>query len=127
MTRYLTLILTLLMTPVAADDYRSYREAYGGVNWPNTITSAERCQQRVAEVVRQFGFTDAEVGASQWTGEPDLRVKDQTQHYRIAFSCDPRKRIVTIDIAGEQSQTGSAGNLLDRLLRVFHCAVSLAA
>ena len=119
MTRYLTLILTLLMTPVAADDYRSYREAYAGVNWPNSITSAEQCQQRVAEVVSQFGFTDAEVGTSQWTGEPDLRVKDQTQHYRIAFSCDPRKRIVTIDIAGGQNQTGSAGNLLDRLIEFF--------
>ena len=116
MTRHLTLILALLMTPAAADDYR---EAYAGVNWPNSITTAEQCQQRVAEVVRQFGFTDAEVGTSQWTGEPDLRVIDQTQHYRIAFSCDPRKRIVTIDIAGDQNQTGSAGNLLDRLIESF--------
>ena len=119
MTRYLTLILALLMTPVAADDYRSYREAYAGVNWPNSITSAEQCQQRVAEVVSQFGFTDAEVGTSQWTGEPDLRVIDQTQHHRIAFSCDPPKRIVTIDIAGDQNQTGSAGNLLDRRIESF--------
>ena len=113
------MILALLMTPAAADDYRSYREAYAGVNWPNSITTAEQCQQRVAEVVRQFGFTDAEVGASQWTGEPDLRVKDQAHHYRIAFSCDPRKRIVTIDIAGERNQTGSVGNLLDRLMESF--------
>ena len=60
MLRRVALILTLLMTPAAADDYRGYREAYGGVNWPNTITSAEQCQQRVADVVRQFGFTDAE-------------------------------------------------------------------
>jgi hypothetical protein len=46
-------------------------------------------------------------------------VRDQTHHFRIAFSCDPKKRIATIDIAGDQDQTGSAGNLLDRLINSF--------
>jgi hypothetical protein len=115
-----TLILALLMTSAMADDYRSFREAYAGVDWPNSITTTEQCQRRVADVVARFGFTDSEVGISQWTGGPDLRVKDQTQHFRIAFSCDPKKRMVTIDIAGDQNQTGSAGNLLDRLMDTFN-------
>jgi hypothetical protein len=114
-----TLILALLMTSVAADDYRSFRDAYAGVDWPSSITSTEQCQRRVADAVAQFGFTNSDVGTSRWTGEPDLRVRDQTHHLRIAFSCDPRKRMVTIDVAGEQDQTASAGSLLDKLIDFF--------
>lgn len=61
MSRHVTLILALLVTPAAADDYRSYREAYAGVNWPNSITSTAQCQRRVADLVAQFGFTNSEV------------------------------------------------------------------
>ena len=53
-----TLILALLTTSAAADDYRSYREAYAGIDWPNSITSTEQCQRRVVDIVARFGFAD---------------------------------------------------------------------
>jgi hypothetical protein len=116
MLRHATLILALVMTSAAADDYRSYRQAYGGVAWPNSMTSTEQCQRRVVDVVARLGIIDAEVKMSSWTGNPDFRLKDQSRHFRIAFGCDPRKRIVTIDIVGEENQVGSAANLLNRLI-----------
>jgi hypothetical protein len=116
MFRHVTLMLALLMTSAAADDYRSYREAYAGVSWPNSITSTAQCQKRVADLVAQFGFTNSEVKTSPWTGDPDLWVKDPTRHFRIAFGCDPRKRLVTINVDSEQNQVGSAADLLDTLI-----------
>jgi hypothetical protein len=114
-----SLILALLTASAAADDYRSYREAYAGIDWPNTITSTEQCQRRVVDIVARFGFADPEVNTSKWTGNPDFRVKDQTRHFRITFDCDPKKRIVTINIVGGANQVGSAANLLDRLINSF--------
>jgi len=114
-----TLILALLTTSAAADDYRSYREAYAGIDWPNSITSTEQCQRRVVDIVARFGFAGPEVNTSKWTGNPDSRVKDQTRHFRITFDCDPSKRIVTINIVGGENQVGSAANLLDRLINSF--------
>jgi hypothetical protein len=116
MLKDVALILALLMTSAAADDYRSYREAYAGVNWPGSVTSTEQCQQRVADVVARFGFTDAEFKTGRWTGDLNLWVKDQKHHLRIAFGCDPRKRMVTIDIDSWEGQTGSAADLLDTLI-----------
>ena len=116
MLKRVALILALLMTSAAADDYRSYREAYAGLNWPSSIASTEQCQQRVADVVARFGFTDAEVKTGRWNGDPNLWVKDQKRHLRIAFGCDPNKRIVTIDIDAWEGQTGSAADLLDTLI-----------
>ena len=114
-----TLILALLTASAAADDYRSYREAYAGIDWPNSITSTEQCQRRVVDLVARFGFADPEVTTSKWTGNPVFRVKDQTRHFRIIFDCDSRKRILTINIVGEENQVGSAANLLDRLINSF--------
>lgn len=119
MSKQVALIFALLMTSAAADDYRSYREAYAGVDWPNSIASAEQCQQLILSVVRQFGLTGAEVKTSRWTGEPALWVKDQTHHFSVTFSCDSTKRIVTIDVDGLQNQTGAASSLLDRLINSF--------
>jgi hypothetical protein len=116
MTGHLALILALLMTSAAADDYRSYREAYGNVNWPSSIASAEQCQQRILDVVKQFGFTGSEVKTSRWTGEPALWVKDQTHHFGIVFSCDSGKKMITVDVDGWKGQTGPASALLDRLI-----------
>jgi len=113
------LIFALLTASAAADDYRSYREAYAGVDWPNAITSTEQCQRRVLDIVARFGFADPEVNTSKWTGNPVFRVKDQTRHFRITFDCDPGKRIVTINIVGEENQVGSAANLIDRLINSF--------
>ena len=76
MSRHVTLILALLVTPAAADGYRSQREGYSGAKWPNSITSTAQCQRRVADLVAQFGFTNSEVKTSPWTGDPDLWVKD---------------------------------------------------
>ena len=67
MLKRVMLILTLLVTSAAADDYRSYRQAYAGVNWPSSVTSTEQCQQRVADVVARFGFTDAEFKTDRGT------------------------------------------------------------
>ena len=50
MFRRVGLILALMMTSAAADDYRSYREAYAAV-MTNSITSAEQCRRRVDDVV----------------------------------------------------------------------------
>ena len=72
--------------------------------------------RRVADLVAQFGFTNSEVKTSPWTGDPDLWVKDPTRHFRIAFGCDPRKRLVTINVDSEQNQVGSAADLLDTLI-----------
>ena len=47
MSKQVALIFALLMTSAAADDYRSYREAYAGVDWPKSIASAEQCQQLI--------------------------------------------------------------------------------
>ena len=91
MFRRVGLILALMMTSAAADDYRSYREAYAAIDWPNSITSAEQCQRRVDDVVRQFGFTDPEARMSRWTGDPALWVKDKVHHFDIVFSCGPAK------------------------------------
>jgi hypothetical protein len=55
-----TLILALLISSAAADDYRGFRDACAGVDWPNSITSTEQCQRRIADVVTQFGFTNSE-------------------------------------------------------------------
>jgi hypothetical protein len=71
------------------------------------------------DIVARFGFADPEVNTSKWTGNPVFRVKDQTRHFRITFDCDPRKRIVTINIVGEENQVGSAANLIDRLINSF--------
>lgn len=116
MFKHAALIFGLLMTSAAADDYRSYREADADIDWPNSMTSTEQCQRRVVDVATQLGFIDPEVKTSSWTGNPDFRVKDGTRHFRIAFDCDPKKRIVTINIVGEPNQIGSAANLLDRLI-----------
>ena len=119
MSKQVALIFALLVTSAAADDYRSYREAYAGVDWPNSIASAEQCQQLILDVVKQFGFTGNEVKTSRWTGEPALWVKDQMHHFNVAFSCDSKKRIVTIDVDGLQNQTGAASSLLDTLISSF--------
>jgi hypothetical protein len=116
MLKRVALILALLVTSAAADDYRSYRQAYAGVNWPSSVTSTEQCQQRVADVVARFGFTDAEFKTGRLTGDLNLLVKDQKHHLRIAFGCDPQKRIATIDIDSWEGQTGSAADLLDALI-----------
>jgi hypothetical protein len=116
MLRHVMSMLALVVSSAAADDYRTYRQAYGGAAWPNSMTSIEQCQRRVVDVAARFGIIDAEVKMSSWTGNPDFRVKDQNRHFRIAFGCDPRKRIVTIDIVGEENQAGSATNLLNRLI-----------
>ena len=116
MLKRVTLILALLAASAAADDYRSYREAYAGIDWPNAITSTEQCQRRVLDIVARFGFAEPEVNTSKWTGNPDFRVKDQNRHFRITFGCDPRKRLVTINIDSEQNQVGSAADLLDTLI-----------
>ena len=104
------LILALLMTSAAADNYRSFRTAYASVDWLDSITTTEQCQKHIL---------DAEVKTSRWTGEPALWVKDKMHHFSIAFSCDLRKRIITIDVDGWKNQTGSAANLLDRLVNSF--------
>ena len=117
--RRVGLILALMMTSAAADDYRSYREAYAAVDWPNSITSAEQCQRRVDDVVRQFGFTDPEARMSRWTGDPALWVKDKVHHFDIVFSCGPGKRILNINIDSWEGQTASAGDLLDTLINSF--------
>ena len=119
MFRRVGLILALMMTSAAADDYRSYREAYAAVDWPNSITSAEQCQRRVDDVVRQFGFTDPEARMSRWTGDPALWVKDKVHHFNIVFSCAPGKRILNINIDSWEGQTASAGDLLDTLINSF--------
>jgi hypothetical protein len=116
MLKRVALILALLVTSAAADDYRSYRQAYAGVNWPSSVTSTEQCQQRVGDVVARFGFTDAEFRTDRLTSDLNLWVKDQKHHLRIAFGCDPRKRMVTIDINSWEGQTGSAADLLDALI-----------
>lgn len=113
------LILALLMTSAAADNYRSFRTAYASVDWLDSISSTEQCQKHILDIVVRFGFTDAEVKTSRWTGEPALWVKDKTHHFSIAFSCDLRKRIITIDVDGWKNQTGSAANLIDRLVNSF--------
>ena len=95
MSKQVALIFALLMTSAAADDYRSYREAYAGVDWPKSIASAEQCQQLILSVVRQFGFTDAEVRTSRWTGEPALSVKDQTRLRRVI-----RHRLLLLGLLG---------------------------
>ena len=100
------LILALLMTSAAADNYRSFRTAYASVDWLDSITSTEQCQKHILDIVVRFGFTDAEVKTSRWTGEPALWVKDKMHHFSIAFSCDLRKRIITIDVDGWKYQTG---------------------
>ena len=48
----------------------------------------------------------------------ELWVKDKTSHFSVAFSCDSKKRIVTIDIDGLAGPIGAA-NLLDRLINSF--------
>lgn len=108
--------MVLLLIPAAADDYRSYKEAYAGLNWPGSVTSVEQCQRRVTDVVARFGFTGAEVRPGRLTGEPNLWVKDEPHHFRIAFGCDAQKRVVTIDIESWQGQAGSAADLLDSLI-----------
>ena len=117
--RRVGLILALMMTSAAADDYRSYREAYAAVDWPNSMTSAEQCQRRVDDIARQFGFTDPEARMSRWTGDPALWVKDKVHHFDIVFSCAPGKRILNINIEGWKGQTASAGDLLDTLIKSF--------
>jgi hypothetical protein len=117
--RRVGLILALMMTSAAADDYRSYREAYAAVDWPNSITSAEQCQRRVEDVIRQFGFTDAEERISRWTRDPALWVKDKVHHFDLVISCDPKNRIVNINIEAWKGQTASAGDLLDTLINSF--------
>jgi hypothetical protein len=117
--RRVGLILALMMTSAAADDYRSYREAYAAVDWPNSITSAEQCQRRVEDVIRQFGFTDGEERISRWTRDPALWVKDKVHHFDLVISCDPKNRIVNINIEAWKGQTASAGDLLDTLINSF--------
>jgi hypothetical protein len=119
MSKHVALIFALLMTSTAADDYRSYREAYAGVAWPKSVASVEQCQQQVADIVRQFGFTDGELKPSRWTRDTDLWVKDKKNHFDIGFGCDPSKRVITIDIDSWQGQTGSAADLLDTLINSF--------
>ena len=119
MSKHVALIFALLMTSAAADDYRSYREAYAGVAWPKSVASVEQCQQQVADIVRQFGFTDGELKPSRWTRDTDLWVKDKKNHFDIGFGCDPSKRVITIDIDSWQGQTGSAADLLDTLINSF--------
>jgi hypothetical protein len=120
MFRHVTVVLALFMTSAAADDYRSYREAYAGIDWSNSITSIAQCQRRVADIVARFGFTDSEVKTSPWTGDPDLWVKDQVRHFRVSFGCDAKKRVVTINVDSEQNQVGSAADLLDTLINSFN-------
>ena len=119
MSKHVALIFALLMTSAAADEYRSYREAYAGVAWPKPVASVEQCQQQVADIVRQFGFTDGELKPSRWTRDTDLWVKDKKNHFDIGFGCDPSKRVITIDIDSWQGQTGSAADLLDTLINSF--------
>jgi hypothetical protein len=116
MSKHVTLIFALLVTSAAADDYRSFKEAYAGVPWSKSVASIEQCQRQVADIVRQFGFTDAELKPSRWTRDTDLWVKDKKNHFDIGFGCDPSKRVITIDIDSWQGQTGSAADLLDTLI-----------
>ena len=119
MSKHVALIFALLMTSAAADDYRSYREAYAGVAWPRSVASVEQCQQQVADIVRQFGFTDGELKPSRWTRDTDLWVKDKKNHFDIGFGCDPSKQAITIDVDSWQGQRGSAADLLDTLINSF--------
>ena len=119
MSKHVALIFALLVTSAAADDYRSFKEAYAGVPWPKSVASVEQCQQQVADIVRQFGFTDGELKPSRWTRDTDLWVKDKKNHFDIGFGCDPSKRVITIDIDSWQGQTGSAADLLDTLINSF--------
>jgi hypothetical protein len=45
------LILALLMTSAAADNYRSFRTAYASVDWLDSITSTEQCQKHILKPV----------------------------------------------------------------------------
>ena len=119
MSKYVALIFALLVTSAAADDYRSFKEAYAGVPWIKSVGSIEQCQRQVADIVRQFGFTDAELKPSRWTSDTDLWVKDKTNHFDIGFGCDPSKKIITIDVDSWQGQRGSAADLLDTLINSF--------
>jgi len=119
MSKYAALIFALLMSSAAADDYRGFKEAYAGVPWPKSVTTIEQCQRQVADIVRQFGFTDAELKPSRWTRDTDLWVKDKNNHFDIGFGCDPGKQIITIDVDSWQGQRGSAADLLDALINSF--------
>ena len=119
MSKHVALIFALLLTSAAADDYRSFKAAYAGVPWPKTMASIEQCQKQVADTVRQFGFTDAELKPSRWTRDTDLWVKDKRNHFDIGFGCDPNKQVITIDVDSWQGQTGSAADLLDTLINSF--------
>ena len=119
MSKHVALIFALLMTSTAADDYRSYREAYAGVAWPKSVASVEQCQQQVADIVRQFGFTDGELKPSRWTRDTDLWVKDKKNHFDIVFGCDPSKQAITIDVDSWQGQRGTAADLLDTRIPPF--------
>ena len=50
MSKQVALIFALLMGSAAADDYRSFKEAYAGVPWPKSMTSIEQCQKQVADI-----------------------------------------------------------------------------
>lgn len=110
------MIFALLVTPAAADDYRGFKDAYVGVPWPKSVTSIEQCQKQVAEIVRQLGFTDAELKPSRWTRDTDLWVKDKKNHFDIGFGCDQSKKVITIDVDSWQGQKGSARILAKHLL-----------
>jgi hypothetical protein len=119
MSKHAALIFALLVRSAAADDYRGFKEAYAGVPWPKSVASIEQCQAQVADVVRQFGFTDAELKPSRWTRDTDLWVKDKNNHFNIGFGCDQSKQIITIDVDSWQGQRGSAAELLDTLINSF--------
>ena len=119
MSKPVAFIFALLVRSAAADDYRSFKEAYAGVPWPKSVTSIEQCQKQVADIVRQFGFTDAGLKPSRWSRETDLWVKDKKNHFDIGFGCDPSKQVITIDVDSWQGQRGSAADLLDTLINSF--------
>jgi hypothetical protein len=93
MSKQVALIFALLMTSAAADDYRSYREAYAGVDWPKSIASAEQCQQLILSVVRQFGITDAEVRTKTrraTSASPSHATRRKSQSLLMSTACRTR-------------------------------------
>lgn len=97
MSKDAALIFALLTRSAAANDYRDFKEGYAGVPWLKSVTSIGVCQKQAADIVRQFGFVDAELRPSRWTTGIDLWVKEKKNHFDIGLGRDPSKQVITID------------------------------
>jgi hypothetical protein len=85
MYKHVALIFALLITAAAADDYRSFKEAYAGVPWPKSMTSIEQCQKQVADTVGQFASPTLTGSTCSF-----MRVTDSP--YRPAYRFPPLYR-----------------------------------